>query len=67
MASETNAMISATEKIISPVVDSCMTRPFRIVRIARSWGSGISLIGTTSDTGRKVSSDLPRAHCPSEN
>ena len=67
IACETNAITSATPKIMFEVFESCIVSPFRIARIGSACGSGTSLAGTRSPTGRKVSSDFPRTHCPSEN
>src|SRR5207247_905880 len=63
----TNATTSRTPKIWFDVFESCIVSPFRTARIGSACGSGTSLAGTRSLTGRNVSSDLPRTHCPSEN
>src|SRR5205807_5452736 len=63
----TNATTSRTPKIWFDVFESCIVSPLRTARIGSACGSGTSLAGTSSPTGRKVSSDLPRTHWPSEN
>src|SRR4051794_10551941 len=67
IACEMNETTSATPKIWFDVFESCIVSPFRIARIGSACGSGTSLAGTRSPTGRKVSRDLPRTHWPSEN
>ena len=67
IACVTNAITSATPKIWFDVDESCIVSPFKIARIGSACGSGTSLAGTSSPTGKNVSSDLPRTHCPSEN
>ena len=67
IACETNAITSATPKIMFDVFDSCMTLPLSTARIGSACGSGTSAAGTRSPTGRNVSSDLPRTHWPSAN
>ena len=61
-------MISATEKIIWLVEESCIVSPLSTQRMASACGSSISSRGTSrGPTGQKVSGDLPRVHCPSPN
>ena len=64
---EMNAITSATPNTMFAVFESCITSPFRIARMPSDCGSGTSLAGTSSPTGRNVSSDLPRTHWPSAN
>ena len=61
-------MISATEKIIWLVEESCSVSPFSTHLMASAWGSSISSRGTSrGPTGQNVSGDLPRVHCLSAN
>ena len=61
-------MISATEKIIWLVEESCIVSPLSTQRMASACGSSISSRGTSrGPTGQKVSGDLPRVHWPSPN
>ena len=59
-----NAMMCATEKIISRVCDAWRVSPLTRQPIASCCGSGISsVVTTTGPSGQKVSAALPRIHC----
>jgi hypothetical protein len=61
-------MISATERTMSPVDESCRIVPSTLVVSHRSCGSAISsAVTTTGPVGVNPSNDLHLDHCASEN